>query len=68
MGGFALRIDTNRKLLDNIAGIAWNGLPLDYLATWTQQVSKVTVADIRAAVARKLQPARMATVVVGAAP
>lgn len=68
VGGFALRIDTNRKLLDNIAGIAWNGLPLDYLATWTQQVSKVTVADIRAAVARKLQPARMATVVVGAAP
>lgn len=67
IGGFALRIDTNRKLLDNIAGIAWNDLPLNYLDTWTQQVDKVTVAGIKAAFARKLQPQRMATVVVGAA-
>ncbi|MBP6405820.1 MAG: insulinase family protein [Ramlibacter sp.] len=68
IGGFALRIDTNRKLLDNVAGIAWNDLPLDYLDTWTQQVDRVSVADIKAAFARKLQPRRMATVVVGGAP
>ncbi|MBX3588892.1 MAG: insulinase family protein [Ramlibacter sp.] len=66
IGGFALRIDSNRKLLGNIAGIAWNQLPLDYLDTWTQQVSRVTVADVRAAFARTLQPQRMATVIVGA--
>jgi len=66
IGGFALRIDSNRKLLDNVASIAWNDLPLDYLDTWTRQVDRVTTADIRAAFARKLQPARMATVVVGA--
>ncbi|OOG58822.1 pitrilysin family protein [Polaromonas sp. C04] len=65
IGGFALRIDSNRKLLGNIANIAWNKLPLDYLDTWTQQVQKVTVADIKAAFARKLQPERMVTVVVG---
>jgi zinc protease len=68
IGGFALRIDSNRKLLDNIASIAWNGLPLDYLDTWTQQVDKVTVADIKAAFARKLQPEKMVTVILGAAP
>jgi len=68
MGGFALRIDSNRKLLDNVANIAWNGLALDYLDTWTQRVEKITVADIRAAFARKLQPASMVTVVVGGAP
>jgi zinc protease len=67
VGGFALRIDSNRKLLDNVAGIAWNKLPLDYLDTWTQKVEAVTVADIRAAFKRKLQPDRMVTVVVGAA-
>jgi zinc protease len=67
IGGFALRIDSNRKLLDNIAGIAWNNLPLDYLDTWTQQVDKVTVADIKAAFARKLQPEKMVTVILGAA-
>ncbi len=65
IGGFALRIDSNRKLLDNISGIAWNRLPLDYLDTWTQQVDKVTVADIKAAFARKLQPDKMVTVVLG---
>ena len=68
IGGFALRIDTNRKLLDNIANIAWNGLPLDYLDTWTQQVEKVTAADIRAAFARKLHPEKMVTVVLGGVP
>ncbi|MDR3455744.1 MAG: pitrilysin family protein [Rhodoferax sp.] len=65
IGGFALRIDSNRKLLGNIANIAWNNLPLDYLDSWTQQVQKVTVADIKAAFARKLQLDRMVTVVVG---
>lgn len=65
VGGFALRIDSNRKLLDNLANIAWYDLPLDYLDTWTKQVEKVTAADIRAAFARKLQPDRMVTVVVG---
>jgi zinc protease len=67
IGGFALRIDSNRKLLDNVASIAWNDLPLNYLDTWTQKVQAVTVADIRAAFARTLQPQRMVTVIVGGA-
>ena len=66
VGGFALRIDTNRKLLDNVASIAAHRLPLDYLDGWTQQVEQVTVAQVRAAFERKLQPATMATVVLGA--
>jgi zinc protease len=66
IGGFPLFIDSNRKLLDNISNIAWNDLPLNYLDTWTAQVRKVTAADVRAAFARKLQPQRMVTVVLGA--
>ena len=66
MGGFALRIDTNRKLLENVAGIAWNQLPLDYLDQWRAQVARVGVADVQRAMARVLQPERMVTVVVGA--
>ena len=66
-GGFALSIDSNRKLLDNVANIAGNGLALDYLDSWTQQIDKVTVEQIKAAFARKLQPDRMVTVVVGGA-
>lgn len=67
IGGFALRLDSNKKLLDNVANIAWNGLPLNYLDTWTEQVDKLTVADVRAAFARKVQPNTLATVVLGAA-
>ena len=65
MGGFALRIDSNRKLLDNVANIAWNKLPLTYLDVWTQQIDKITTAQIKAAFQRKLQPERMVTVVLG---
>jgi len=65
IGGFALLIDSNRKLLGNVANIAWNGLPLDYLDTWTEQVARVSVADIRAAFSRKLQPQAMVTRVLG---
>jgi zinc protease len=66
IGGFPLLLDSNRKLLGNVANIAWNNLALDYLDTWTQQIDKVSVADVRAAFARKLQPEKMVTVVVGA--
>jgi zinc protease len=68
IGGFALRIDSNKKLLGNVANIAWNELPLDYLDQWTKKVDALTVAEVRAAMARKLQPERMVTVVVGGKP
>lgn len=66
VGGFPLRLDSNSKLLDNLANIAWHELPLDYLDTWTRKVQAVTAEQIRAAFARKLQPQRMVTVIVGA--
>ena len=66
IGGFALRIDSNRKLLGNVANIAWNGLPLDYLDHWSERVQALTTQDVKAAMQRMLQPDRMVTVVVGA--
>jgi zinc protease len=66
INGFALLLDSNAKLLGNVANIAWNDLPLNYLDTWSEQVRRVTPADVKAAFARKLDPARMVTVVVGA--
>jgi zinc protease len=66
IGGFALRLDSNRKLLGNVANIAWNDLPLDYLDRWTERVNRLTVADVRAAFARKVQPDKLATVLLGA--
>lgn len=66
--GFVLRIDTNRKLLDNLASILWNDLPMDYLDHWTQRIQAVTREHIQAAFTRVLQPDRMVTVVVGGQP
>ncbi len=65
IGGFALRIDSNRKLLDNIANIARNDLPLDYLETWTDKVDKITVDDIRRAFKDKIHPDKMVNLILG---
>jgi zinc protease len=66
VGGFPLRIDSNRKILDNLAVIGWYGLPLDYLERWTDKVQSVTAAQVRDAFQRKVRPDRLVTVVVGA--
>lgn len=65
VASFVLRLDSNARLLENVANIAWHDLPLDYLSTWTAQVERLSAADIRAAFARKLQPDRMVTLVLG---
>ncbi|MBY4896540.1 pitrilysin family protein [Cupriavidus sp. AU9028] len=65
INGFPLRIDSNRKLLTNVANIGWYGLPLDYLDTWTAQIGKVTREQVRAAFQRHVKPDAMATVIVG---
>ena len=66
VGSFPLRLDSNRKLLDNVAVIGFYGLPLDYLDTYAAKVEKVSAADIKAAFARYVQPAHMVTVKVAA--
>jgi zinc protease len=66
VGGFALRIDSNRKILDNLAAIGWYRLPLDYLERWTDNVERVSAAQVREAFQRKVRPDQLVTVVVGA--
>jgi len=66
VGGFPLRIDNNRKILDNLAVIGFYNMPLDYLDTWVANVQKVTVAEIKADFAQRVKPDALASVVVGA--
>lgn len=66
IGGFSLRIDSNKKILENIAAIGFYQLPLDYLDTWTAKVAAVTTAQVKDAFNRKLQMDKLSTVVVGA--
>ena len=66
VNGFPLRIDNNRKLLDNVSSIAWNDLPLDTLETWTAKVDAVTLEQVSTAFQRYLAMDRMKIVVLGA--
>lgn len=65
IGGFALRIDSNRKILDNLANIGWYRLPLDWLERWPERVEAVTVEQVRAAFTRQVRADALVTVVVG---
>lgn len=64
--GYPLRIDNNRKLLDNVSSVAWNNLPLDTMETWTAQVEAVTLAQVTIAFQKYLAMDRMKVVILGA--
>jgi len=64
-GGFPLRIDSNKDLVEYAAMIGFYGLPLDYLDKFNTRVGAVTVAQIRDAFKRRVHPDHMATVIVG---
>jgi len=66
VGGFPLRIDSNRKILDYLSVIGFYDLPLNYLDAFPRRIEQVSVAQVRAALARHIDPAAMATVIVGA--
>ncbi|MFZ3018994.1 MAG: pitrilysin family protein [Gallionella sp.] len=66
VGGFPLRIDSNRKILDYLSVIGFYDLPLTYLDDFPGKIEQVTVVRIREAFARHLDPQAMATVIVGA--
>jgi len=66
VNGYPLRIDNNRKLLDNVSSIAWNDLPLDTMEVWTKQVEAVTLEQVTAAFQKYLAMDRMKIVVLGA--
>jgi zinc protease len=65
-GSFPLRLDSNKKILDNVANIAFYGLPLDYLDHYQAKVQAVSAEQIKAAFARRVVPNNLVTVTVAA--
>lgn len=65
-GGFPLRIDSNRKIHEYLAVIGFYRLPLSYLDDFVGNVERVTVADVKSAFARHIDPDKLVTVVVAA--
>ena len=64
-GGYALRIDSNRKILEYLAVIGFYSLPLDYLETFNARIEAVGLDEVRDALRRRIQPDRMLTLLVG---
>lgn len=66
IGGFPMRIDSNRKIHGYLGFIGFYGLPVTYLEDFVANIERVTIADISGAFARHVDPDRLVTVVVGA--
>jgi len=64
-GGFPLRLSSNKKIIGMLALIGFYQLPLDYLDSFSANIDSVTIAAIKDAFGRRLQPQQMATVLVG---
>lgn len=65
VGSFPLRLDSNRKILENVAAIGFYNLPLDYLDRYAEKVEAVSADEVRAAFARHVRAGQLTTVVVG---
>lgn len=65
VGGFPLRIDSNKKILEYLAVIGFYHLPLDWLDTYSGKVAAVTREDILRAFRARVRPEAMSTVIVG---
>ena len=64
-GGYALRVDSNSKILNYVVVIAYYKLPLDYLDTFNANVEAVTIEQIKDAFKRRVTPDKLVTVMVG---
>jgi len=64
-GGFALRTDTNGKLLEYVTMIGFYQQPLDYLDVFQSKVEAVTVAQIKEAFQRRIRPDHLQIITVG---
>jgi zinc protease len=65
IGGFALKLDSNKKIINHVASIGFYNLPLDYLDTYIDEIKAVTYAQVKDAFQRRVHPDKLLTVIVG---
>ena len=65
IGGFPLRLDSNKKIIQYVSMMAFYNYPLDYLDTFSDQVNSVTVSQIKEAFRKRVNMNDFTTVVVG---
>ncbi|MDO9150082.1 MAG: pitrilysin family protein [Methylotenera sp.] len=65
IGGFPMRIDSNKKILDYLNVIGFYKLPLNYLDEYNKKVEQVMATQIKDAFNRRLKTENFVTVIVG---
>ncbi len=65
VGGFPMRIDSNKKILEYLAMIGFYRLPPDWLDRYISRVAAVSRDDVLRAFRARVQPAAIDTVIVG---
>ena len=65
IGGFVLRLDSNSEILEYLCLIGFYDLPLDYVERFPQRIAALSGEQVREAFQRRVDPARLVTVVVG---
>ena len=66
IGGFPLKLDSNRKILSQLTLIGVHRLPIDWLERWPERLAAISREDVMRALARHLDPSQLVTVIVGA--
>ncbi len=64
-GGFPLRLDSNKKIANNLMQIGFYNLPLNYLQEYAAKIQAVHSDDVANAFRRRVDPARLVRVIVG---
>ena len=65
IGGFALGLDSNRDIVNNLSLIAFYGLPLNYLDTVRANIQALTPRTIQEAFQKHVNPQTLSTITVG---
>jgi len=65
INGFPLRVDSNSDILNYLSMINYYNLPTDYLAKFTDNISKITKKDIISAFKEEIDYKNLTTLVVG---
>jgi len=65
VGGFPMRLDSNREITQQLGSLSVYGLPLDYFDTYIDRVKHVASTDVRRAFDRHIDPTNRIMVIVG---
>ena len=65
IGGFPLKLDSNKSILEYVSMMAFYKYPLDYLETFTKKIDKITAKEIKSAFQRRVDMSKFSTVIVG---